>query len=223
MGPYVAALGCVLQGSFILAKYHQKRGWELGLKTAASLAFVCFGAWCVKEGGGLSWFSCLVLAGLVLGMAGDVVLAVRPLKKNAQTLLIAGALLFLLGHAAYIGALASRRVFSLVFGALVAVQAAPLEAWLMVRYLPGAGLLRAPIVFYLLAVTAMAGCAVGAWALTEQTAMLRFALGGAAFAVSDHMLVCGLFSGGDSRKRDAVLLSLYYAAQLWIASSCLPA
>lgn len=87
----------LLAGGFLTAERKKRPRLALLLKGLASLCFVALGLLC--DGWGL------VSAGLMLGCIADVVLGLRKLFKSRRTLFfLAGSVVFLCGHLAYLAA-----------------------------------------------------------------------------------------------------------------------
>lgn len=160
----------------------------------------------------------LVVAGLILSAAGDVLLELGP----ERFLLGVGA--FFLAHLAYIAAFVSaeRRLRP-----LAALPALALGLLVFPRLLPGLEQqgLFVPVLVYTLALCAMLWRALarlgpGA-AASFRALLLAGALGAAAFALSDSLLALDRFAPGGAPVpgvRFAILI-LYWLGQLGIALS----
>ncbi|MBW2524787.1 MAG: lysoplasmalogenase [Deltaproteobacteria bacterium] len=207
--------------ALVIAEVRRSRRGRYVSKPLASAAFVLLAV----MGGALDQpgaFGAWIVAGLVLGAAGDVAL-MFPSNRAFLT----GLVLFLLGHVAYVVA----------FGTIV-----PLAAWLhplallpiaagaaVLRYLwRHLGPMRAPVVAYtvvivLMVVGAIAPARVGPdlrTALTDGAAWLLLA-GALAFFVSDIAVARDRFVAKGPANR-IWGLPAYYAGQLLIAWSALP-
>ena len=104
--PVLLTIGCVVLDHLFLAEMERgNHPKAVRLKGLASLCFVLTGLWfTIFAGGGKHHL--LIAFGLVLGLVGDVLLAMRfeyP-EKHDQYFLI-GAISFALGHVLYIAAL----------------------------------------------------------------------------------------------------------------------
>ena len=205
MTPVAAAVATAVLVVCVLAAERTGR-WRVGAaaKTAASIVFVAvaLSRWHPGDLPG-AW----LVAGLVLGAAGDLLLALPGG-------FVPGLAVFLAGHAAYAGA----------FAAMVPVGAWPLSALgpvaltsaVALRVLwPHLGRLRWAVTAYVAVITVMvwgaaaAGTGVGG----------RWRLAGAvAFYLSDLFVARNRFVRRRFLNR-AVGLPLYYAGQLLIACS----
>ena len=168
-------------------------------KTIASLAFVAVG---VLASTAQPWF----LAGLVLGLLGDV--ALLGAGKRA---FLAGLVAFLLGHLAYVVAIAAivpPRAWPDPLDMLPIAVAAGALAYLW----PRLGTMRVPVIGYIAVIVTMM---IGAIAARENT---RLALGAALFFASDLAVSRDKFVA-KSFANKAWGLPAYYAGQLLIAWS----
>lgn len=195
-----------LVGALLFA---QRKGWhrlEWVLKPAASATFVATG---FLAGGLDTSFGRVVLAGLVLAAAGDVLLI--PKSKRA---FLAGIGAFLAGHVAYAIAFVLRGVDGatvlLCLGGLGLV-AFPVLRWLWPHVERP---MRIPVIAYVVVITAMVATAAGAAVRTEQWLLL---VGAAAFYLSDLSVARDRFvaSGFVNRLWG---LPLYFFAQQLLAS-----
>ena len=73
--------GAILETLFIMRSYRRRDGMSVFLKTAASLVFVLLGLLELRRTG-TSVYGELVVAGLTLGMLGDLLLALRYLGQK---------------------------------------------------------------------------------------------------------------------------------------------
>ena len=97
--------GAILETLFIMRSYRRRDGVSVFLKTAASLVFVLLGLLELRRTG-TSVYGELVVAGLTLGMLGDLLLALRYLgQKLHHFFFAAGSVSFFLGHVVYIAAI----------------------------------------------------------------------------------------------------------------------
>jgi uncharacterized membrane protein YhhN len=188
----------------------EARGSRPGVWVAKPLASAGFVATALAAGALGSGYGRLVLAGLLLSAAGDVLLI--PRREAAFR---AGVASFGLGHVAYGAAFASRGVDALVAG--LALVAAAVPAVLVLRWLwPGvpAGL-RLAVPAYVVVITAMLVLAVASVAHAGRPAI---AVGAAMFYVSDLAVARERFVA-DSFTNKLWGLPLYFGAQLVLAST----
>lgn len=183
-------------------------GLYLACKPLATLAVIAL-AWRMADDG--SGYRRAVLAGLWLSLLGDIAL------MWPERWFVAGLASFLLAHLAYLQAYRRRaRLFALAWPfALYGVLAAGVFAILW-PHLPGE--LRVPVGVYVVALAAMAAQALVAWRVRRDPATRLAAIGGACFLVSDAILAIDRFVQ-PFLAAPALLLALYWAAQLLIASS----
>lgn len=177
-------------------------------KLLASLAFVGF-AW--EQGAQNSLYGQLMLAGLVLSLAGDVLLALKG--KNHWFLL--GIAAFLLAHLVYAGAFITVGIqttkLSWIIPAVVGFLM--ITGWWLRPHLSGVFQIAVPT--YLLAIGLML---VLAWA-NHSTEAHSWIIGGASlFALSDLFVARQRFIQADMRNR-LIGLPIYYVAQLLLAYS----
>ncbi len=126
-----ALIGIAVDIYFIKTEYEGKMAAAALLKGIASFFFVLFGLICFMEN--RSTFGTLVLAGLVLGMLGDIFLNLRNCFEGAKSmrLFAVGILFFLSGHFLYIASLLNRNISisgyaSLVTAILTLISVPPL-------------------------------------------------------------------------------------------------
>lgn len=155
-----------------------------------------------------------VLAGLLLSLAGDVLLM-------PQGLFVWGLAAFLLAHVAYLRAftLGARFAVRTPPFAVVAAIALGILAVLWPRLPAGLG---APVLAYVAMLGAMTAQALARAAMLRTAASRRAALGGALFLASDALLAIDRFHTGLPMSALLVLVP-YWTAQTLIALSIEPA
>jgi len=153
----------------------------------------------------------LVLAGLVLGWLGDVLL----IPKGAHAAFLAGLASFLLGHLAFTVAFLERGVslaWLLVGLALMAGPALATWAWLRGRVPTD---MSVPVRAYVSVISAMVACALGTFGQSPNRPLL---VGAIAFAISDLAVARERFvAPGFSNQFWG--LPLYYGGQLLLAAA----
>ena len=150
-----------------------------------------------------------VLVGLSLSWLGDVAL-LWP-----QQGFLPGLVSFLLAHLAYLKAFTTERKLAAWPPAFVGYGLlAAIILWLLWPGIPAA--LRAPVVAYVLCLSAMAAQTAVLWHVGAQRGRL-LALGGALFMLSDALLATNKFAG-PLPLANLWILSSYWAAQWCIAS-----
>jgi len=208
----IATVACgVACAILVVSEARADRVGRIGAKIIASAAFVAVGA--LAAAAHDTAFARWVLAGLVLGAVGDVCLL-----GGSRRAFLAGLGAFLLGHLAYVFAIATALPPERWLGAAGALAAAPIIvggivlAWLW----PRLGGMRAPVIAYVATIVAMV---VGAFAaMRTGVAPTRLAAGAALFFASDIAVARNRFVARTFANR-AWGLPAYYAAQLMIAWS----
>jgi uncharacterized membrane protein YhhN len=212
------ALTAALVALLLVGERRADRRLRVVSKTLASLGFVLVpvlgGA--LGAGGDVARW---MLAGLALGMAGDVLLL-------APRAFLPGLVVFLLGHVAYVVAFAH-----LVHPALwaqdsmlaVIVPVAALAGAVLRWLWPHLGALRLPVVAYITVIATMliGGVACARWAAISTEARLLIAGGAALFFASDLAVARDRFIEPGFVNR-AWGLPAYYAGQLLLAWSIVP-
>lgn len=209
--------GAVLETLFIMRSYKRRDASSVVLKTMASVVFVLLGLLELRRMGP-SLYGWYVVAGLTLGMLGDLLLALRFLSEKLHRLFFAaGSVSFFLGHIVYILAILALCPAAWLYAipiAVVALGAACLYAYAKeVR----AGKITPLGVLYIGGVLFMTACAATGAFIESNRALFLFFVGGICFSTSDNMLVVLSFGKNDSPYRNAVLHVLYYMAQIFIA------
>ncbi len=152
-----------------------------------------------------------IAAGLVLSLAGDVLLML-PRDR-----FVAGLASFLLAHLCYVAAFVGDGGFRADLASLLPFAAA--GAVLLAVLLPRVeGKLKAPVAVYGGAIVLMAWQAAARWLELGGTAPLLAAAGATLFVVSDAALAVDRFARPFPAAQ-AVVLSTYWAAQWLIALS----
>lgn len=187
------------------------RGSLRGVWIAKPLASGCFLWAAVALGATATGYGRLVLLGLGLCACGDVLLIPRESARAFQ----AGIAAFLLGHVAYAAGFLLLDPSGAAAGAAAVAMVA--FAWVVLRWLgprvPAD--LRVPVRAYVVVISAMVTCSIGAAAGGGPPAV---AAGAIAFALSDLSVARDRFvSPGFANA--AWGLPLYYAAQLVLAGS----
>lgn len=217
----LAAAGIVLQAFFIMNENKRNYAAATVLKGCASLVFVAVGAVCLAVDG-RGGFRHLLLAGLLFGAVGDLLLNLRLLAvKREKLLFLAGTAVFLLGHVMYFIFLvqfSENLPISIAAGAAAAV----IVLIFMNRLLKVGRIYRIFGIFYVGVEAVTTAAAVGLFiGAPQHTGTAMFAAGALAFFASDILLI---FNNFGPVTRDWVRtadLSLYYIGQLLIAFSLL--
>ena len=168
----------------------------------------------LAAGRGRGPYARAVLAGLLLSLAGDVLLI-------PEGLFVGGLAAFLLAHVAYLRAFTRDARLAARVGpfAVVAAIAVGILAVLWPRLPAGLG---APVLAYVAMLGAMTAQAFARHAKLRTPATRRAALGGALFLASDALLAIDRFHT-DLPLSPLLVLGAYWPAQLLIALSIEPA
>lgn len=203
--------GLILTGSGLIAALYATRIDRRGLlyvgKPAASLGFlmVALGSGALDSGYG-AW----IFAGLVLSMAGDVLL-----MFEATTSFLAGLVAFVLGHVAYIAAFFVLGVSSV--WSMTALAGAAIVAWVVIRWLiPHVEReMRVPVLVYAGVISLMISLAIGTRGNGHTPLIV---IGAALFYVSDLYVARDRFVT-PSLANTMIGLPLYYGGQVLLALS----
>jgi uncharacterized membrane protein YhhN len=194
----VCALGCAV---LVVAEWKHLATVRVIAKVIASLAFLAIGI----SAGRTDTFAVWIVVGLAFGVVGDI-----ALLSERGFLLGLGA--FLLGHTAYIVAIATRLPPAqwLTWEALVPVAVASVA---LVMLWPKLGKLRIPVIAYVIAIVAMVA---GALALRQE----QLTAGACLFFASDLSVARDKFVGASFTNK-LWGLPAYYFGQILIAYSLL--
>ncbi len=194
------------------------------LKALASFGFILVFVIGFKENfmtaifSDVAWF---LLLGLVCGLLGDLVLALRPLqpKEKDKTIIVYGILFFSLGHIFYLISLISYKEFgslSLILGLIMLVIIVGMSK--VLGFVMGKA--KIPTFFYTFLIFMMVGQAIYVGHLDNYSTFTTYLFFGAVlFAVSD-LILAPIYYKNDNRALLIIFnLSTYYAAQILIALS----
>ena len=218
------AISIALAALYVLVTYLKSPVIKLIFKGLASLSFVVLAFACAEAatlGPGRFWYAMLMLFGLALGAAGDVLLQmmeVKPASKDHCFQLGLGA--FLIGHVFYILTF----LFCARFTAVQPIVAVSLFAVLFAAQFPAKlqlGSQRSAVYLYGAVISVMLALAVGMAIYTPGQQSTLIAIGGALFTVSDAVLALILFRKDSAKWMRVLNLGTYYAAQILFAMSLL--
>lgn len=209
MGPGPWILLCTIAVIGLLAS--ERRGSQRGKWFAKPIASAAFLATALASGAPGSTYGGLVLLGLALSFAGDVLL----IPEDRPRVFRAGLFAFLAGHVAYAAAFLTRPPDLAWLGATALALAVLL--YLVWRWLAPAlpAGMRRPVLAYLLVIGAMTALA---WGHYGGGGPVIVAVGALAFTASDVSVARDRFVQKDFLNR-AWGLPLYYVAQLLLALS----
>ncbi len=213
----LALAGILVDIAFIRSELSGRLLAATILKGAASAFFVAFGAVCF--GAKATDFGRLILIGLVLGMAGDILLNLRNQVSGggAMKVFALGVLAFLAGHILYIAALIGACPGMLVFAGIATVVISVLAIPPLMKRItaPSKGLKLFGYVD-LVIVIAMFSCAAGMLLQLGASPMTAvFTLGAFLFLISDFIMIYYTFGSKVPALRVTNLLC-YYVGQLLI-------
>jgi uncharacterized membrane protein YhhN len=197
----------------IYGRYHHKQNWVYLFKPTTTGLIILLALWgaitaTAADPGAYAW---LIVAGLILGLAGDVFLMLP------ERYFLPGLGSFLAGHWFYIAAFTAGVGLVISWWLLPLLLVGGLIYGLLHSHL---GRMRLPVIFYVITILLMAGQALGRWSLLDTTGALLAAAGSLLFVISDAALSLNRFRRPFSWA-PIVVLSTYWAAQWLIAMSLL--
>ncbi|MFA5006095.1 MAG: lysoplasmalogenase family protein [Candidatus Izemoplasmatales bacterium] len=212
---------------FIVLEVKRRHLGALFFKGFASFGFILLAASSLLFRGaspseGNLLHAALLFAGLVLGLMGDLYLALRPLrpKEENERIILGGTITFALGHLFYLAALFVRYGLNVwVFVAAILLTGAIFAGAKVLRMNWGA--LRIPSLAYTFVVFLFGVQALFGWIDSGSGAdwTLALAVGGILFAVSDVILSQIYFKDKETAPYVVWNLTTYYGAQILIALS----
>ena len=214
---FLIPLCLALAWLFLRQESREKYVPAVVLKGLASCCFVLLGL-LASPGTPLAR---LIVLGLVLGCAADVLLNLRwVFEKKGQLIFLVGILVFLSGHVLYLAAilpLCARPLACCVTGV---VLTALLMIWIFKR-ISAKMAFKIFGVFYIGAIVLL-NCVAVANLLAAPSAFTGlFAAGAVFFLVSDVVLILNTFGSETKQSLRVTNVMLYYVGQLLIALSLL--
>ncbi len=224
------AIGAILCVFYVAAKNKAYDLKELALKTAVSLCFVITAVLANKANPASVYV--FVLAGLLFGLAGDVVLDLKFIDRKREDLwTYAGFISFAIGHVFYMTGLYTHygktvhlryTIIAFAVSLIISIVVVNFGHILGNDY----GRQKAVVGFYsffLFSMTLMAGLYAFAFGWKEAFLNIFFA-GGVLFCISDLVLSGTYYGKGHETLKDFILNYLtYYSAQFLIALALLAA
>ena len=189
------------------------------IKGLASCCFVAFGFLGAGDALGTP-YARIIVSGLALGFVADVILNLRYVfeGEKGKRAFLAGILVFLAGHVAYIVALAprcSRLVQAIILGLCLTVA---LMWWILGRI--EAALAFKIFGFFYIGAICIMNCVAFAVLISNPCAHTAVFMGGAVlFLLSDVILILNTFGPEQRFMWRCANLMLYYVGQLLIAAS----
>ena len=205
----------LLAALFLYQESREKYVPAVALKGLASACFVVLGFICspgVHPAG-------LVITGLILGCAADVLLNLRwVFKEKGQLIFLVGILVFLSGHILYLAAVLPMSANPLGCIVLGVVLTAALMVWIF-RQITAKKAFKIFGVFYIGAIMLLNCVAAGNLIVAPSAFTGLFAAGSLFFLVSDIVLILNTFGSETRQSLRITNISLYYIGQLLIALS----
>ncbi len=210
--------GCIIQALFIKTEHEENYKKAVFLKGLASFMFVMVGVLAWIKYGDHSLVKTIV-AGLIFGMAGDILLNLRfVFPENGKKIFLTGILAFLIGHILYLKAIIPLSSSTLVPALIGAVIAAALLAYIF-KTMEVNIAYKVFGVFYLGAVIIMTCIAISNALAAPDTFRIMYAVGAVFFTLSDIVLIFNTFGKTTKFSLRINNLSLYYIGQVLIALS----
>lgn len=211
------AMMCVFAGTYAVIKFQDGLINRLFFKSAASVMFVLI-AVSSRTGTSETYYT-LVLIGLCLSLAGDVLLL---FKKSGDQFFIAGLISFLLAHIFYTIGFFTVAPFSLIdigFYALLLTIGAMAFQYKKLDF----GNFKIPVYVYMAVLSAMAAKGLSVlFAPDTQLIYAVFAATGAVlFAFSDLALAYEMFQPASQKLFGRLNTIMYFSGQALIALSVL--
>lgn len=212
--------GIILQALFIMVEHKKKYTGAVLLKGCASACFVALGFLTSAVSQNRDFANYIIL-GLILGMAGDILLNLRFLfEKKGMLVFLVGILVFLSGHVMYLVALiplCSKVLLGIIFGVIFTA----LILWGIFSQITAKPAFKIFGVFYIGAIVVMTSVAVINCISAFDVNRMIFAAGAVLFLASDIVLILNTFGGKEKFSLRITNLGLYYIGQLCIALSLL--
>jgi len=218
--PVLLTIGCVVLDHLFLAEMERgNHPKAVRLKGLASLCFVLTGLWfTIFAGGGAHHL--LIAFGLVLGLIGDVLLAMRfEYRERHDLYFLIGAISFALGHVLYIAAMLGVNGKAWLPAIPFWVGLLAIAGVCALRFKADAGKMQIPGYGYMALVAGMGAIACGLAVKQPGDATVLFAVGGVLFVISDTILSIHTFGTAKKPVYNRWVHYTYYAAQLLIAWS----
>lgn len=223
VGGIICAL---LATTFIIVRVQKGGMTALYLKALASVGFVGLGLVMFLGYAPADWKSIFVILGLVMGLAGDVLLDFKVVKKEkSDTYLNWGMLAFGVGHIFYFVYLVLQLPEFNVWGLIIAIGVAALITFAIIKFIAPLmkldfGKFKWQSAAYSFVLSFVMLYAITCAVLTPSFWLI--ALGLSLIFVSDLILSTMYFGGKENDKLLCILNhAVYYLGQIAIALSCL--
>ena len=202
-----------LAGCFLWMEKQEKYVPAVVLKGLASICFVILGL-LLSPGTSMAR---LIVTGLILGCAADVLLNLRwVFQKKGQLIFLVGILVFLSGHIFYLAAILPRCPYRLACILIGVVLTALTMIWIFGR-ITAKKAFKIFGFFYIGAIMILNCVAVGNLIAAPGVFTGIFAAGAFLFLISDIVLILNTFGPATKMSLRITNIALYYIGQLLIA------
>ena len=210
-----AAASAVIAALFIYHEYLEKPIHSVILKGIASLCFLITGM--MNSNGSAE--ARMIVIGLALGFIADILLNLRfVFKAHAKPVFLAGILVFLAGHIAYLAAVFPECPWKLPVIIIAVLLTTVLMIWIFSQ-ITAEKVFKLFGIVYVGAIVLLTVTATANLIHDHSTFHLLFMLGCVFFLISDIILIINTFGEKSKFSKRVVNLSMYYIGQLLIAFS----
>lgn len=227
---YYALLAIGITATIVFLVLRVKKGGIAALyaKAIASCCFIATALAAMNRNRVFLEFGTLILAGLILGMLGDIWLDLKWIYlQDKNSYLYAGFISFLLGHLCFITAIFRSApwnsfsiIMSIVLALVIGVIAILMEKPLKMKY----GKFKLIVFLYscTLALTMTASMMTAYITKFKLSAWIVMSVGALLFLLSD-LVLSGMYFGENKNTKGNIILNhtLYYAAQFCMAATIL--
>lgn len=227
---YYALLAIGITATIIFLVLRVKKGGIAALyaKAIASCCFIATALAAMNRNRVFLEFGTLILAGLILGMLGDIWLDLKWIYlQDKNSYLYAGFISFLLGHLCFITAIFRSApwnsfsiIMSIVLALVIGLIALLMEKPLKMKY----GKFKLIVFLYscTLALTMTASMMTAYITKFKLSAWIVMSVGALLFLLSD-LVLSGMYFGENKNTKGNIILNhtLYYAAQFCMAATIL--
>ena len=227
---YYALLAIGITATIVFLVLRVKKGGIAALyaKAIASCCFIATALAAMNRNRVFLEFGTLILAGLILGMLGDIWLDLKWIYlQDKDSYLYAGFISFLLGHLCFITAIFRSApwnsfsiIMSIVLALVIGVIAILMEKPLKMKY----GKFKLIVFLYscTLALTMTASMMTAYITKFKLSAWIVMSVGALLFLLSD-LVLSGMYFGENKNTKGNIILNhtLYYAAQFCMAATIL--
>lgn len=227
---YYALLAIGITATIIFLVLRVKKGGIAALyaKAIASCCFIATALAAMNRNRVFLEFGTLILAGLILGMLGDIWLDLKWIYlQDKNSYLYAGFISFLLGHLCFITAIFRSSpwnsfsiIMSIVLALVIGLIALLMEKPLKMKY----GKFKLIVFLYscTLALTMTASMMTAYITKFKLSAWIVMSVGALLFLLSD-LVLSGMYFGENKNTKGNIILNhtLYYAAQFCMAATIL--